>query len=178
MFDDYFPDGYAGSVYDIDFGKLYAMGIRGLILDIDNTLVHHGDDVTTEARELIAHIRSTGLAAVLLSDNDENRVRRFVDNMDIPYVCDAEKPGAAGYEKALALLGTKKKETVAIGDQMFADIAGANRFGVSSILVHYISLPGEKWPGFKRLIEKAMLIIYRYGMRDRHKLDAAVKEAR
>ena len=178
MFEEFFPEGYASSVYDIDYEKLYAMGIRGLIFDIDNTLVHHGDDATAESTELIAHIRKIGLSVVLLSDNDEERVRRFVNNTGIPYVCDAAKPETAGYEKALKLLGTAKNETVVIGDQMFVDIVGANRFNVPSILVHYISLPGEKWPGFKRILEKVLLIVYRYCKRDHHRLDAAVREAK
>ena len=46
MLEKYYPHEYAQTVFSIDYQKLYKKGFRGIIFDIDNTLVHHGDDST------------------------------------------------------------------------------------------------------------------------------------
>ena len=54
MFDRFFPDQYVASTYVIDFEKLYEEGVRGLIFDIDNTLVPHGAPADERAKALFA----------------------------------------------------------------------------------------------------------------------------
>ena len=130
-----FPCAYAESVFGIDYQKLYEDGFRGIIFDIDNTLVPHGADSCPEIDELFLKIRSTGLKTLILSNNDEPRVKRFLKNIDALYVCDAEKPKKTGYLKALEMMGLRKEETLCIGDQIFTDIIGANRCGIKGILV-------------------------------------------
>ena len=41
MLSKLYPYEYVDSVFSIDFDELYKNGYRGLIFDIDNTLVHH-----------------------------------------------------------------------------------------------------------------------------------------
>ncbi|MBR5336732.1 MAG: VanW family protein [Lachnospiraceae bacterium] len=177
MFERYFPSAYAKSVFHIDYKRLYALGIRGIIFDIDNTLVHHGDDATEEIISLFREITTCGLKCVLLSDNSESRVSPFAEKVGSPYVFDAGKPDPSGYEKAVSLLGTGKDETISIGDQMFVDIVGANRFGVPSILVHYVKLPGLRWPGFKRIAERCLLVVFRLSGAGRNRYASAIKES-
>ena len=153
------PYEYVDSVFDIDYRKLYSAGCRGLIFDIDNTLVHHGDDSTPEVDALFGRLAEMGFRIVFLSDNSEERVRRFLRRIDAPYVCEADKPGTAGYLRALELLGLEKEQTVCIGDQMFTDVLGANRAGIPSILVRFIRLPDERWIGKRRYVEYAALLL-------------------
>ena len=68
----------------IDYQKLYQKGFRGIIFDIDNTLVHHGDDSTPEIDDLFRKIQRLGLKTLLLSNNDRGRVERFIKNIDTP----------------------------------------------------------------------------------------------
>ena len=161
MLEKYYPYEYAYSVFDIDYVRLYTLGYRAILFDIDNTLVHHGDDATPEIEQLFRDLHSIGLKTLLLSNNDEKRVRRFIRNIDTPYLCDADKPDPAAYRKAAAMLGCSRKEVIVIGDQMFTDILGANRCGMPSILVHYITIPGVTKIGKKRYLEKALLALYR-----------------
>ena len=160
MLEKYYPYAYAGSVFDIDYVKLYACGYRAILFDIDNTLVHHGADATPEVEALFREIHGIGLKTLLLSNNDEERVQRFIRNIDTPYLCDADKPDPAAYQKAAEMLGVSKKEAIVIGDQIFTDILGANRCGMPSILVHYIMIPGVTKIGKKRYLEKAVLSMY------------------
>ena len=151
------PGYTASSVFDIDYKKLYAMGYRGLMFDIDNTLVHHGDDSTPEVDALFKRIHDIGFSVLMLSNNSEERILRFLKNIDALYIADAQKPDPASYEKALDMLGLKRNQVVMIGDQLFTDIRGANRCGIDSICVNFIRLDSERWYGWHRYMEFAIL---------------------
>ena len=110
MIKKYYPYEYAESVFMIDYQKLYQKGFRGIIFDIDNTLVHHGDDSTPEIDDLFRKIQRLGLKTLLLSNNDRGRVERFIKNIDTPYICDADKPNPQNYLKAVEMLNIKKEE--------------------------------------------------------------------
>ncbi len=157
-----YPDEYIESVFAIDYEKLYKMGYRGLIFDIDNTLVHHGDDATKEAEELLSGLSKKGFKLMMLSNNDKERVESFLKNIDSMYIADANKPEPDNYLRAVAMMGLRKEETVFIGDQIFTDILGANRSGIANILVKFIRLDGEKRIGKKRYLEKLILFIRRF----------------
>lgn len=165
-----YPYAYVDSVFVIDYGKLYEKGYRGLIFDIDNTLVHHGDDSTPEIDELFRELQALGFQTLLLSNNNEARVLRFMKNIDCLYICDADKPEAWGYLKAVEMMGIKKEEAVFIGDQIFTDILGANRTGLASILVKFIQLPEETKIGKRRMVEKLILKCYQKSKRFQNRL--------
>ena len=172
----YYPWEYAGSVFDIDYKALASGGYKAVIFDIDNTLVHHGDDSTPEVDGLFEEIHSAGLKTLLLTNNDEERVLRFIRNIDTLYVCDAEKPDTSGYRKALEMLGVSAKETVCAGDQIFTDVLGANRAGIPSMLVHYITIPGVTKIGKKRYIEKLIMRFWRRSRKYSHRLGSIIKK--
>ena len=176
MFKKFYPYERAESVFAIDYNKLYEKGYRGLIFDIDNTLVPHGKDSTPQVDELFAVIKNAGLKTLLLSNNDEPRVKRFLKNIDSLYICDAEKPAKEGYIKALEMLGFDKNETICIGDQVFTDIYGANRCGIPNILVDYIKKPGETKIGIRRHLEIIVLKIYSLRKKYIHRLGDITKE--
>ena len=156
----FFPYEYVDSVFVIDYEKLYNKGFKAVIFDIDNTLVHHGEDSTPEIDELFRHIQKIGLKTFLLSNNDEKRIKKFIENIETEFICDADKPNPANYLKALEVLGVKKEETVFIGDQVFTDICGANRSGIPNILVKFMRYDTETKIGKKRTVEKFILWLY------------------
>ena len=162
MLEKYYPYEYAQSVFQIDYQKLYDRGFRGIIFDIDNTLVHHGDSSTLEIDDLFRRIQGIGLKTILLSNNDRERTERFIKNIDTPYICDADKPEPGNYLKAVKLLGIKKEEAVVVGDQIFTDILGANRSKLASILVRFIRLDNEKSIGKRRYLEYAILECWKH----------------
>lgn len=162
MLEKYYPYEYTQSVFQIDYQKLYDRGFRGIIFDIDNTLVHHGDSSTLEIDDLFRRIQGIGLKTILLSNNDRERTERFIKNIDTPYICDADKPEPGNYLKAVKLLGIKKEEAVVVGDQIFTDILGANRSKLASILVRFIRLDNEKSIGKRRYLEYAILECWKH----------------
>ena len=165
-----YPYEYVKSVFAIDYKKLYDKGYRGIIYDIDNTLVHHGDDSNPRVDRLFRHLHKLGFKTLLLSNNEESRVERFIKNIDTLYVCDAEKPKKHGYEEAIEKLSLDKKEIVYIGDQVFTDIFGANRCGLASILVRFIRLKDEVKIGKRRELENVVLSFYKKSRKYQHRI--------
>ncbi len=173
MFRSLYPDAYAKDVFSIDYEKLYEKGYRGILFDVDNTLVHHNGDATEEVEKLFIRIHKAGLKTILVSNNEASRLERFLRNIDSDYVSDAEKPDTKGYIKALHKLGISPEEAVFIGDQMFVDILGANKAGIDSILVHYIVVNEKEFIGIRRYIEKFILFFFNI-RRGCHKLNDIV----
>lgn len=160
MFDCFFPDEIQESTYAIDFDRLYAEGYRGLIFDIDNTLVPHGAPADDRAKDLFAHLKELGFSCCLLSNNKLGRVKMFNDDVKVHFIEDAHKPSTKNYVKATRLMGTKKSNTIFIGDQLFTDVWGAKRAGIRNILVKPIH-PGEEIQiVLKRYLEKIVLFFY------------------
>lgn len=160
MLKKFYPNSYVDSVFSIDYSKLYKMGYRGLIFDIDNTLVHHGEDSTPEIDKLFQYIQSLGFKTLLLSNNSQERVERFIKNINTLYIHNAEKPKKKNYLKAIKILEIKKEEAVVIGDQIFTDIFGANRSKLDNILVQYIKDKNETDIGKRRKLENKILKFY------------------
>lgn len=171
----FYPHEYVDSVFSIDYEKLYQKGYRGILFDIDNTLVPHGKDSTPEVDALFQRIHAAGLKTLLLSNNSEERIRRFLRNIDSMYIYDAQKPGTANYFKAVEMLGIRKDEAVFIGDQIFTDILGANRSGIDSILVQYIRRRDETKIGIRRNLEKVVLRCYGRSRTCRHRIGDILK---
>ena len=175
MFHLLFPFEYVDSVFCIDYDKLFQKGYKGVIFDIDMTLVPHGADSTQEIDELFQTVHRAGLKTLLLTNNSEERVKRFIKNIDTLYLCDANKPNPEGFLKAVEMLGVNKNETVFIGDQIFIDIYGANRCGIASILVKYVTAEVETRIGIRRNLENVILALYRITKIYQHRLGDILK---
>lgn len=160
MIQCFYPHAYAKSVFAIDYGAVYDHGYRAVLFDIDNTLVAHGADATEPVEELLRRLPELGLTPVLLTNNNEARVRRFLRNVDCLFVCDADKPRRTGYEQALALLQLPRNRVLVVGDQVFTDILGANRCGLDSVLVRFIGADTETHLGKRRTLEQMILRCY------------------
>lgn len=161
MFQKFYPDLYVDSTYQIDFDSLYRDGYRGLIFDIDNTLVTHGAPADERAKKLFAHLKETGFSCCLLSNNKEPRVKMFNDDVQVNYIFDAHKPSVPNYEKAMEVMHTDRSNTIFIGDQIFTDIFGANRAGIPTIMVKKIHWKEEIQIILKRRLEAIVLLCYR-----------------
>ncbi len=158
-----YPRDYVDSTYSIDFKKLYEQGYRGVIFDVDNTLVPHNAPADDRAIAFFKELNDIGFQALLLSNNKEPRVKKFKEAVTYcSYIYKAGKPGKAGYEKAMDQMGTDASNTIFVGDQILTDIWGANRAGIRSVMVK----PVLKWHEeiqiiFKRFLEAIILLGYR-----------------
>ncbi|MDD5901144.1 MAG: YqeG family HAD IIIA-type phosphatase [Lachnospiraceae bacterium] len=161
MFKNLYPKEDWDSAYSSEYERLYEQGYRGLIFDIDNTLVEHGAKADKRAIALVDGLRRMGFAICFLSNNEKERVGSFCKPLDAAYIYKAGKPKRSGYEAAMKLIGTTKEQTAAIGDQLFTDIWGANRAGIYTVLVKQIGKKEEFQIVLKRYLEKVVLHFYR-----------------
>lgn len=161
MLQIFYPYEYKDSAYQIDFDRLYQEGYRGVIFDIDNTLVEHGAPADARAVRFFAHLKKLGYRCCLLSNNKEPRVRAFNEKIRVKYIYKAHKPWTANYHKAMRLMHTDTSNTLFIGDQIFTDICGANRAGIRTILVKPINPKEEIQIVLKRYPEKVVLHFYK-----------------
>ena len=162
MLEIFYPDEYVDSTYQIDFEKYYNEGYRGVIFDIDNTLVPHGAPADEKAVALFERLKNIGFESVLLSNNKEPRVKMFFDGVSAShYIYKAGKPGTKNYEKAMTLMGCHKGNTLFVGDQIFTDVYGAKRTGIYGILVKPIHPKEEIQIVLKRYLEKIVLYFYK-----------------
>ena len=148
----FYPSLYAASAYEIPYEELYKKGYRGIIYDVDNTLVPHGAPANEAAILLFQRLRTLGFSTCILSNNKKPRVAPFSGQVGSPFIEKGGKPKRAGYERAMEQMGTGRETTVFVGDQLFTDIYGANRTGIASCLVKPIhpkekndSEAGKKW---------------------------------
>jgi len=166
MLERFYPDNEAESAYSIDYESLYEKGIRGVIFDIDNTLVPHGAPADERAAALFARLHRTGFRTVLLSNNKEPRVKMFNEGVDSRYIFKAGKPGLSGYRRAMSLMGTTPETTIFVGDQLFTDVWGAKKAGITAYLVRPIHPKEEIQIVLKRYLERVVLSSY-HKKRDR-----------
>ncbi len=160
MLQRFYPDEYMDSAYQIEFARLYQEGYRGVIFDIDNTLVPHGAPADKQAKALFVQLKELGYQCCLLSNNKEPRVKMFNDEVQVQYIFKAGKPKVSGYERAMELMGTDKGNTLFVGDQIFTDVYGAKRAGLRTILTRPIHPKEEIQIVLKRYLEKVVLFFY------------------
>lgn len=152
------PDSQNESVYTIDLRALLARGIRGVILDLDNTLVPWG--ARAAPPELLAWIASgqrEGLRFCIVSNNRGARVMHLAAALGLPAVTGALKPRRGALRRALTVMGTAPETTALVGDQLFTDILGGNRLGLYTILVRPQSRKEFVLTRLVRRVERAVL---------------------
>lgn len=128
------PKFQAGSILELNLELLERKGIKGIIFDLDNTLVEwKKDTLTQEVIDLISRLKDKGFKLCILSNALEHRVEVVAQTLNIPYVSRAIKPRKSPFRKALEIMGTKPSETAIVGDQLFTDILGGNRMKLYTI---------------------------------------------
>lgn len=161
MLQCFYPDRYVRSAYEIEYESYFHAGYRGIIFDIDNTLVEHGAPADARSVALIKRLKGLGFQIMLLSNNKEPRVKMFNDAVRVSYIFKAGKPGRGGYEEAMRRMGTDKNTTLFVGDQLFTDVWGAKNAGIYSILTMPIDKKEEIQIILKRYLEKIVLFFYK-----------------
>ena len=132
------PDEYYDRVEAVNPGALWERGIRGLILDLDNTLVKYHEH-QVNSNELLAwfdHINQLGIKCCILSNNHRRqRISRIAQTLGIQFMARAGKPRRRPFRAAMHMLNTERHNTAVIGDQVFTDVLGGKRTGLYTVLI-------------------------------------------
>ena len=152
-------DYVADSIYHIPVEGLARRGIKLLLADLDNTLVPYGVPLPDEKlKNWRDELHAYGITLFVLSNNrHESRPRVFSEGLDVPYIGHAGKPYKKSFLRAMEQMRVTKEQTAIVGDQIFTDVLGGNRAGVTTILVKPIRLAGN--PG--RYVRYAVEVPFR-----------------
>ncbi|NSL50253.1 YqeG family HAD IIIA-type phosphatase [Calidifontibacillus erzurumensis] len=162
----FLPDEHVNSIFEITPEKLKERGIKGIITDLDNTLVEWDrPEATPKIKEWFQKMKESGIIITIVSNNNENRVKQFSGPLDIQYIYEAKKPMGRAFRKALKDMKLKKEEVVVIGDQLLTDVLGGNRSGMHTILVVPVAQSDGFFTRINRRIERLILnMMKRKGM--------------
>ncbi|ETI67169.1 YqeG family HAD IIIA-type phosphatase [Neobacillus vireti] len=162
MLKQFLPNEHVKSILDISPVELKQRGIKGIITDLDNTLVEWDRPNATPALiEWFAEIKKHNILVTIVSNNNEERVKAFSDPLQIPFIFRAKKPMAPAFRRAISLMGITKEEAVVIGDQLLTDVLGGNRSGFHTILVVPVAQTDGFWTKFNRFAERRILNWFR-----------------
>ena len=158
----FLPDIRLNRVTDISVELLKKYNIESLILDVDNTLsTHHGEILTDGLPEWLQYMKENNIGLTVLSNSKEARVKPFAEKINLDFISLGLKPLPFGYLRAVKKLGTNKKNTAIVGDQIFTDILGGNIVGVKTVLLTPIK-PEDGWSfKLRRRLEKMIFKLYK-----------------
>lgn len=132
-----YPKFYLKNVIEINIELLKENNIKGLILDIDNTLIDVDRKMLEGVEDWCRALKEKGIKICILSNtSNKEKAQTVAEKLEIPFINFAKKPLKKGFYQAKELLDINKSEEIAVvGDQLFTDVLGANRVGMVSILV-------------------------------------------
>ena len=148
------PAKYIRNFKSLDCEWLLRQGIRILVLDVDNTLVAHDEKVANaDVIAFVQKLKDCGLQPVIMSNNNEPRVKLFASSIDVPYYFYSTKPLKRTYRKLLRDYGVTAEQCAVIGDQLLTDILGGNRMKFTTILTTPLVTRDIPWTRLNRSVE-------------------------
>lgn len=158
---DIYPDLYLKSVKNINSTLLKKNSIKGLILDVDNTLIDYNRNLVDGAEKWCNDLKNDGIKCIIVSNSSKKaKVSEVAKKLDVDFIMFAKKPLKSGFKRALDLLDLKPAEVAVVGDQLSTDIIGAKRMKMFSILVEQVGKKDIFITRIKRPIEKAIMNKY------------------
>ncbi|AKO94218.1 MULTISPECIES: YqeG family HAD IIIA-type phosphatase [Priestia] len=154
----FLPDQHVKSVFEIKPEDLKERGVKGIITDLDNTLVEWDrPDATPKLIEWFENMQQHNIQVTIVSNNVEKRVRLFSDPLGIPFIYKARKPMGRAFKKAIRNMDVNRNEIVVIGDQLMTDVLGGNRMKLYTILVVPVAQTDGFFTKFNRQMERRIL---------------------
>ena len=156
-----YPKLYLNNVKEITINILNKYNLKGLALDVDNTLIDYDKNLLEGAEKWAENLKSEGIKLCILSNsNHKNKVENVAKKLNIPYIYFAKKPLKKGFKKAKEMLNLEANQIGVVGDQILTDVIGANKSNMFSILVKPINEKDIFITKIKRPIEQ--IIINKY----------------
>lgn len=154
MFKKFMPDYYYPDLSHITPEALCELGIKGLVMDIDNTIVTYDDPTPTpKASAWFEEVTAKGIKISFVSNNDWDRVNEFNRELGYPAYAKSGKPFIKNIIKVMEEMGTDRTNTAFIGDQIFTDVWAGKRAGLLVFLVDPIKDKTSLFFKSKRALE-------------------------
>ena len=150
-----YPNIYLKKVEDITIETLIKNKIKLLILDVDNTLIDYYKKLSEDIIKWAKEMKGQGIKLYILSNtNNEQKVEKVAQTLQIPYKHFAMKPLKRGFKYIQKETNINPENIAVVGDQIFTDVLGGNRSNMFTILVDPIVEKKDYWyTAWKRPIE-------------------------
>ena len=156
------PEYYFKTFDEASADFLLSIGVKGIVLDVDNTLEPYENPLPGEhVKKWLSELREQGISAAIVSNNGGERINLFNSELGLPVYYKAKKPFKKNVLNAMKDMGTNKENTVLMGDQVFTDVWAAHNTGLRAILVPPIKDKTDVLTRFKRLLEKPIMRLYK-----------------
>ena len=156
------PEYYFKTFEEATAEFLVSIGIKGIVLDVDNTLEPYENPLPGEhVVAWLESLKAVGISASIVSNNGGERINLFNERLGLPAYYKAKKPFKKNVLNAMADMGTDESNTILMGDQVFTDVWAAHNTGIRAILVPPIKDKRDVFTRFKRLLEKPILKRYK-----------------
>ena len=156
-----YPNAVARRVWQITPQLLNSWGVKGLILDIDNTLTTHNNPIPEpQVAQWLEDNRRAGIRMIVLSNNHPERVRPFAQALGLEFIADGAKPLKKGYQRCSQALGLPCEQLCMVGDQIFTDRLAAGLYGISCLYTMPRGGDHQRGVQFKRRFEPYWLDRY------------------
>ena len=131
-----YPNAVARRVWQITPQLLNSWGVKGLILDIDNTLTaDRSQELPDEVAGWLDTMRKAGVRLTIVSNGAEKRVRPFAQKLGLAYLYRSAKPLPFALMAAQHRMGVKHSQMAMVGDQLYADRMAAALYGIPGLMV-------------------------------------------
>jgi HAD superfamily phosphatase (TIGR01668 family) len=156
-----YPELYVNNVTEITMKILKNNNIKGILLDVDNTLIDYDKKIFDGVKPWIEFVKGQKIQACILSNTNKiEKVKKVAEELGIPYISFAQKPLKKGFKKAQKLLGLDAYSIAVVGDQIFTDVIGANRMGMFSVLTKPVDKRDIFVTRIKRPLENFIIKMY------------------
>lgn len=154
----FLPNFHVKNVYEITPEMLKEHNIKGIITDLDNTLIEWDrPDATPELKKWFSTFDQAGVKITVVSNNNETRVGEFCEPLGIPFIHKAKKPMTGAFKRAVQAMDLQIEDCVMVGDQLMTDVLGGNRMGLKTILVVPVAQTDGFFTRFNRMLERRIL---------------------
>ncbi|MBD3109968.1 YqeG family HAD IIIA-type phosphatase [Bacillus sp. AGMB 02131] len=158
----FLPAEHVTDIFKITPQALLEKGIKGIITDLDNTLVEWDrPSATPQLKKWFEQMKANGITITVVSNNNENRVKSFCEPLNLPFIFRARKPMGKAFRRALKQMHLKEDEVVVIGDQLLTDVFGGNRSNLHTILVVPVAQSDGFFTKFNRMVERRLMAFFR-----------------
>ena len=155
---NFIPDIYAKNIFNIDYKKLKKDGIKCVLFDLDNTIAPLSEtEPSKDVKELFAYIDDLNMKIIILSNSRKKRVAPYKEKLNVDSACMSMKPLKRKFRKVLGMFNYDFSEVALIGDQVLTDVYGANRCGITSVLVDPLTDEDGFFTKINRKFEKIIL---------------------
>jgi HAD superfamily phosphatase (TIGR01668 family) len=133
------PDRYVSRLASLSVDALWAEGFRGLIVDLDNTLMgFRQTELEADHLDWVQRAHARGFKIVMVSNNFTERVTGIARQLGVEAIPNALKPLPFSVLRAIRMLKLRRRQIAVVGDQLFTDVLSGKLCGLYTILTEPI----------------------------------------